>query len=584
LEMLSEQEAVSLLEAILGRRRVGAKPRAAARLAGFCGHLPLALRIAAARLETEPARSLDSLAVELAEEHARLGGLTVEDDSFSVRATFASSQRVLPGPVARAFRLMSVHPGRTFTVHLAAAVTNHSLDAVCEIMAQLTAAHLIEEAGTGRYGYHDLIRLFAAELTLAAERREAEGRLLHWYLAVTGACARAVNPLHDFISPPDAFRRLPFLATDSRAGLDYLSAEAENLPLVVRYAATHDRPVEAWQLAFFLFPFYLSRTRPADFAKAAGLGLSCAERLGDLRVEAVMLNIAGVAATLSRRLDRAALLHRRQIARWRELAEPNREAGAWNNLAVAYSWDYRHEAALDAHQHALELARASGERVRAGIVLDNIGDAARDVGDLRLSENSLREALEIWRGAGNAQGEGQSLVGLAKTCWFNDDQAGALALFTEALQIQQRIGDSRLAAVSHRWIGRIRHAQGDLAAAARHVEQAVELSKEMHDAAKEAHALASLAAIRIDQGELGEAHELLRRARLLRAGVREPFEEGYLHHTMAVLAHRMGDETRARAHEAHAAQRFRDAGCIEARTMLGAISTASPAKHAEPLR
>jgi len=45
---------------------------------------------------------------------------------------------------------------------------------------------------------------------------------------------------------------------------------------------------------------------------------------------------------------------------------------------------------------------------------------------------------------------------------------------------------------------------------------------------------------------------------------------------MAVLVRRMGDEAQARAHETRAAERFREAGCIEARTMLGTLSLASP--------
>lgn len=84
-------------------RSGGAQP------AELCGGFPLALRIAAARLLADPARSVPSLVSELAGQH-RLSGLDVEHGDVAVRRAFDLSSRRLPPAVARAFRLLSPVP------------------------------------------------------------------------------------------------------------------------------------------------------------------------------------------------------------------------------------------------------------------------------------------------------------------------------------------------------------------------------------------------------------------------------------------------------------------------------------------
>ncbi|MFD0638836.1 hypothetical protein ACFQ9X_51980 [Catenulispora yoronensis] len=54
LDCLSAQEAELLLGALIGAERAQAEPQALAELAGECGRLPLALRIAGARLAARP--------------------------------------------------------------------------------------------------------------------------------------------------------------------------------------------------------------------------------------------------------------------------------------------------------------------------------------------------------------------------------------------------------------------------------------------------------------------------------------------------------------------------------------------------
>ena len=82
---LDPDEAVVLLGKIAGRHRVEAEPAAAAAIATACAGLPLALRIAGARLAGSPAQRLADLAGAVSDPGKLLGELTIGDLSVSRR-------------------------------------------------------------------------------------------------------------------------------------------------------------------------------------------------------------------------------------------------------------------------------------------------------------------------------------------------------------------------------------------------------------------------------------------------------------------------------------------------------------------
>jgi hypothetical protein len=92
LDVQSRQPAVELPGKIAGADRVAREPAAAEVLAALCGYLPLAVRIAGARLATEPQWRLQRLADPLGEQHRRLDVLTAGD--LEVRAGTGCHRRV----------------------------------------------------------------------------------------------------------------------------------------------------------------------------------------------------------------------------------------------------------------------------------------------------------------------------------------------------------------------------------------------------------------------------------------------------------------------------------------------------------
>jgi hypothetical protein len=110
LDVMAPQDATLLLGRIAGPQRAG--DPAAASIAELCGYLPLALRIAGARLAARPGWPLAALADRLRDGRRRLDELQIGD--LAVRASFQVSYATLAGGglveqrAARLFRFLGL--------------------------------------------------------------------------------------------------------------------------------------------------------------------------------------------------------------------------------------------------------------------------------------------------------------------------------------------------------------------------------------------------------------------------------------------------------------------------------------------
>src|SRR5438876_3697210 len=89
-DLLRPDEAATLLRTLIGPR-VDAEPDAAARLAEYCGRLPLALRLAAELAAARPALSVAELSADLRDVQRRLDLLDAGGDPRAVRGVFGWS-------------------------------------------------------------------------------------------------------------------------------------------------------------------------------------------------------------------------------------------------------------------------------------------------------------------------------------------------------------------------------------------------------------------------------------------------------------------------------------------------------------
>ncbi len=170
LDPLDSDESVALLAAVAGADRLAAEPAATSELAGLCDGLPLALRIAAARLAARPHWTVARLVERLRDEEHRLDELV--SGGQDVRAALATSYQRLCPAARRLFVALGRRPGPT------GAVIDPLPTGAAEPLEDLVDAQLVEVSGHNGHSAYRLPGLVAAYAReLAAASGEAVGAL-----------------------------------------------------------------------------------------------------------------------------------------------------------------------------------------------------------------------------------------------------------------------------------------------------------------------------------------------------------------------------------------------------------------------
>ncbi|GAA2422307.1 hypothetical protein GCM10010191_37560 [Actinomadura vinacea] len=185
LDVMEPGEARVLAGRVAGEDRLAAEPAAARDLLAACGHLPLAVRIVAARLAARPSWTVASLVERLADRRRRLAELRVA--GLAVEAVFQLGYDQLDPAQRRAFRLLALAESPTITREAAAALLGlpeHEADELCE---SLVDGSLLRSPAAGHYRYHALVELYARQRAETDEppdeRAAALHRLSHFHLA-----------------------------------------------------------------------------------------------------------------------------------------------------------------------------------------------------------------------------------------------------------------------------------------------------------------------------------------------------------------------------------------------------------------
>jgi DNA-binding SARP family transcriptional activator len=173
---LDTPEATELLDRMVADARVAAEPGCTARLAELCDRLPLALRIAAARLVAKPHWTIAHLVARLADPAHRLDELAAgeQDVRTGILASYAD---LAPAEAALLRGLAAIEPDG-FGVPLAATVAGTARDHAEALLERLVDAHLVDVVGRDhlggvRYRLALLPQLFARERAAECPGRPA---------------------------------------------------------------------------------------------------------------------------------------------------------------------------------------------------------------------------------------------------------------------------------------------------------------------------------------------------------------------------------------------------------------------------
>lgn len=519
LGLLQPAESFSLLSRLVGAARVAAEPAAVAELARRCGHLPLALRIAAANLIAHPGQPVAGFAAQLGA--GRLAALAVAgDEPATVSAAFDLSYARLPDSTRRMFRQLGLVPGPDVTAEAAASLAGTDPAEARVALERLADAHLVEEHAAGRYVMHDLLRSYAAELAGqdSATRPDAEDhaaaltRLYRWYVAGTDAAARMVMPHMPRLADPVDVQGVatPRFASQPEA-LAWLDAECGNLVTAVVAAAGAQRRLAA-TLCAALRGHLVLRHQVVDLSTVGTAVLAAADRHGDLRAQAAARLALGSAAFAQRRLPQA----------------------------------------ISEHLAALTQARRAGWEPGTASALSNLGTVHWELGDLDQAADRFAEALVIERRSSRRPAQARLLTLAGVIHAERGRLRRAADHFRSALLINAELGHDLGLAIDHDSLGHVLHALGQLDDAGDHLEQALRLFRAAGYKSGEASTLDNLAAVHRDAGRLGVAVSCASSAAAIAREIRAERVEAEASNTLATIFERLGRHLPAIEHHHHA--------------------------------
>jgi tetratricopeptide (TPR) repeat protein len=442
LDVLPLDEAAAMLAELTGAARAAADPAAVAELAGLCGRLPLALRITGQLLAAHPAWPVQRLVQLLAGEQDRLARLGAGD--LQVRAAFEVSYAQLAGVDARLFRLLGLHPGPDFDTAAAAALAGTEPEAAGPVLDRLAEAHLVTEDAAGRFGLHDLLRLFARgtcqQADSPADRDSAEAGLVGYYTGLAGFLDSCVDPQ---LRPPtaQAAEQAGIPLPSMREALAVFQTERPGLLAALGLAAQRGWDQQVQRLSGSTVDSLTILRYLDDLLTVGETALAAARHAGDQAAEGrALINLGGAYRELGR-YEEAITSCQQSLAIKRKIGDRHGEGQTLGNLGLAYQELGRFEEAITSCEQSLAIKREIGDRPGEGITLINLGHAYLKLRRFEEAITSYHQSLAICRETGDQPGEGRTLNGLGSAYRQLGRFEEAITSYQQSLTIRRETGN-----------------------------------------------------------------------------------------------------------------------------------------------
>jgi DNA-binding SARP family transcriptional activator len=482
LDVLPLDAGIALLRATAGARRVD---RHAGSIVEACGGLPLAVKVAGARLCARPNWTAEDLARRLADTRSRLDWLQLGD--LGVRTSLVESMSELTDDQCLLLRRLGLLDSSEFAGWATAALLGQDPLTAERLLDDLVEAHLVEPAGHGvtgpRYRMHDLVRLVAGELADHTDTT-AITRMRHGWLALAATADDRLAHWFGIDAEPRPAWRPPADTAAAVAADPMRWFDEEHDALVAAVRRVGD--AVAWALAQRMATYLELRGHYDDWVAVLRAGLAAADQMRDRQGQATMLGLlmhaestrdehqagmryAALAFAAYRALDTPApaFEHAPSVSSPAlEDARRRRDALAIGFEAARLALALRLEGAQVDYQALFEEAR---DAFRAGGVpllelwtIKNTGLTYLRRRQFAQAEECLRRGHEIFRDGAGSVASGGDLAGVAAACGRTDL---AEQLATAAITAANRTGDPWSAARALHTLADIRAGRGDPAAA-----------------------------------------------------------------------------------------------------------------------
>ncbi|NUQ96467.1 MAG: tetratricopeptide repeat protein [Streptomyces sp.] len=451
LEPPCPEQAVQLLERIIGKQRVESEPEAARSLISLVGGLPLALRIIGARLAARPHWSLASMRHRLENEHRRLDELAYGD--LSIRASLSLSYDCLAAADRRLLCLISLTEGTEIPEWLGAALLDDRTTHPADLLEPLVDMRLLDIAVTDQggefgYGLSQIVRTFAHERLLAeipeAERAGAVRRMLGGWLALAerahkeiygGAYTIVLGRAERWHPPEDLVRRC------LRDPLGWLESEQANLLNAVELAAQFGLDELCWELATTLVTLFEARGYTDLWERTHQVALAAVQKAGNEQGQAAVLGSLGTLHLNRGEHDTAGTYLSAALEIFERLGEPTGQALCLRDLARIEQHQGDDDRALALYESAERNFVRARDVIGRAYVLSEMAPITMRRADFARTGSYLHEALGICRSAGFERGQALALRRLGQMLVYQKQYEEAERTLLEVLAMVRKSGD-----------------------------------------------------------------------------------------------------------------------------------------------
>jgi DNA-binding SARP family transcriptional activator len=518
IDVFEVNRSLELLTTIVGPARLQAEPEAALELVNLCGRLPLAIRIAGARLASRPHWRIDVLVARLRNTVRRLDELSYR--GLELRSNIGLSYRTLSATARRLFRRFALITAPDVPGWTAAALLDSDLYDAFEVVESLVEAQLLDTVQYPgerlRYRFHDLIRVYATERLRAeeseAERTETVERLVGAWLARAEHAHRKeyggdYTILH---GTAPRWSGAPELEEIDEMGdqMEWLEIERRSLVSAAHLAADYGMSEACWDLALTSVTLFQVKGHFDDWRETAERALAAAEEAGNRRGRAAMLYSLGGMHSLQTRLSEAERCFSAALEIFEQEGDDHGYALTLRNAATVDRLRDGAEATMAKYEIALEKIRTVGDLVGEAYILQHMAKVCIDEGDGDRARGMLDSALECCRRVKYLRGEAQVLIRFSELYLFVNQVEQAHQALNRVLLIVRDIGDRIGEAHALYRLGVVRQRSGRLDNAETTLQHALSLAQQVGErmvAGSAYYALGEIALAR-GQGATGADH------------------------------------------------------------------------------
>ncbi|GAB3823492.1 AfsR/SARP family transcriptional regulator [Dactylosporangium cerinum] len=530
--VFDSRQSIELLSRIVGIGRVRNEANAALDLAELCGHLPLALRIAGARLAARPQWTLEQLVDRLTNETRRLDEL--KHGGMGIRASISLAYDAVDEAAKRLFRRLAVVDLPVFSGWVSAALLDLPLHEAQDLLDSLADAQLVEitDGGLGlhsQYRFHDLIRVFARERLAVeesvADRNAALERVLGALLYLSSEAHRRVYG-GNFLQLRSTASRWPLsdrivdqLVTPP---LQWFERERATIVAGIRRAAQAGLVDLCWDLAITAVTLFESRLYLNDWRETHEIALVAARQTNNQLGQAAILYSTGSLSIVEQRFGDARRELEGAYTLFGAVGDEQGQAQAVRNLAFLDRMGGELGRASSRYEEALEIFRRDGDLVAAAYVLHGLAQVRLESGRVDAAKQMLTEALDLSRRGGSRRVEAQVLHRFGGLYLQERSYTAAVELFGQALEAVRDIGDPIGEAYALHGLGTVHLGLGAFQKAGDTFEVALRLAGTAGERLVEARVLLAMGELALAQANPTEAVSRLQRSLQLFRGCGPP--------------------------------------------------------------